>query len=93
MIQVTFHFFNMLAHIAGTKLVPKKFEKSTSLIDAIRTLALEYPVAFENLLSPEGNVSNYLKIFINGRLIDRSELHTLLHDGDEIMLFPAAAGG
>lgn len=93
MIQVSFHFFNMLAHIAGTRLVPKKYENGISLIDAIRRLAPEYPIAFENLLSPDGSISNYLKIFINGRLIDHGELHTPLHDGDEIMLFPAAAGG
>lgn len=93
MIQVSFHFFNILAHIAGTRLVPRKLENGTSLIDAIRILALEYPAAFENLLSPEGSISNYLKVFVNGHLISQNELHTLLHDGDEIMLFPAAAGG
>jgi MoaD family protein len=93
LIQVSFHFFNILAHATGTKLVLKQFEENPGLIDAIRALALEYPTAFQNLFFSDGSTSNYLKIFINGRLIDKDELGTLLNDGDEILLFPAAAGG
>lgn len=93
MIQVTFRFFNMLAHTAGTGLVRKEFEGNPSLIHALRALAQEYPSAFQDLFLPDGSASSFLKIWINGRLIDPDERSVLLHHGDEVLLFPAAAGG
>ncbi len=93
MIEVSFHFFNILADAAGTRVVHKSVAYDTRLIDAIRLLSGDYPAAFQGMLLPNGAISNYLKIFINGRLVDNAETLTLLNEGDEIMLFPAVSGG
>lgn len=93
MIQVTFRFFNLLAHTVGTNLVRREFEENPSLIHALRALAQEYPTAFQGLFLPDGSINSFLKIWVNGRLIDQDEPGILLHHGDEVLLFPAAAGG
>ncbi len=93
MIELSIHFFNILADAAGIRVVNKSVAYDTCLIDAIRLLSADYPAAFQGMLLPNGAISNYLKIFINGRLIDNAATLTLLNDGDEIMLFPAVSGG
>jgi molybdopterin converting factor small subunit len=47
----------------------------------------------EALFSPDGSVVSHLVIFRNRKLVPQDGHHLLLADGDELMLFPAIAGG
>lgn len=93
MIQVSFFLFNVLADAVGARQIPKSFPEGTPLLQAVQVLAAEYPPAFQTLLLPDGAISNYLKVFVNGRLVGAADFLKQLQDGDAIMLFPAVSGG
>ncbi len=93
MIRVTFHFYNILADTAGIRTLEKEFGGITHLIDAVQLLSSEYPSAFKAMLLADGSISNYLKIFLNGQLIQENDFQIPLANGDVILLFPAVSGG
>lgn len=93
MITVTVRFFNLLAASAGNK--PQSFELSdgTTTTQLVAHLANVYPPPFKNLVFQQDKISPHLRIFINQRLLSEAELDNALMDGDNLMLFPAIAGG
>ncbi len=93
MIQVSFFLYNILADAVGTRQIQKTLPEDTPLLEAVRLLAADYPGAFQTLLLPNQEISNYLKVFVNGRLVNQLESRKVLQDGDAIMLFPAISGG
>jgi len=93
MIRVVFHFYSVLAQLIGDRQINKEIPQGVDILGAIQILALEYPNAFRDMLSPDGTPGNYLKVFVNESMINREELHNPLKEGDDIKLFPVIAGG
>lgn len=93
MIEISFFLYNVLADAVGARQIHKTVPEGMPLLEAIQKLASEYPGAFQTLLLPNGDLSNYLKVFVNGRLVGQPDSRKILRDGDAIMLFPAVSGG
>jgi hypothetical protein len=45
------------------------------------------------LFSPEGSIVSHLVIFRNRKLVPQDQYQLVLGNDDELMLFPAIAGG
>lgn len=68
--------------------------ESASVGDALLALADVYPQVGERVLDDSGQPRHFVNIYVNGedvRLLHGAE--TPLHDGDEVILAPAVAGG
>ncbi len=88
MISVTVRYHNLLLRIAGVA------GETISLHDALERLEQRHePPLREMLFEPEGDISPHLAIFCNRRLVRPDQHDAPLADGDELMLFPAVAGG
>ena len=103
MISVTVRYHNLLLRIAGvageTISLPAGAPvpgpgTGASLHDALERLAQRHePPLRKMLFEPEGDISPHLAIFCNRRLVRPDQHDAPLADGDELMLFPAVAGG
>jgi len=94
MISVTVRYHNLLLRIAGVAGETISLPAGASLHDALERLAQRHePPLREMLFEPEGDISPHLAIFCNRRLVRPDQHDAPLADGDELMLFPAIAGG
>lgn len=62
--------------------------------DALRSLASRYPRFVERMLESDGTIRRSVNVYVNEediRFLQNQQ--TLLHDGDEIRIIPAIAGG
>ena len=92
-IDVQVRFFNVLAIYAGTKRLTLTVPAGTSLRDCLDRLATTSPEAFRRALVKEGQLTPYLRVFRNEKLTVGAALEQPVADGDQLMLFPAVAGG
>jgi MoaD family protein len=90
---VSVRFFNILAAYTGIKQSRVTLPDGATLRELVHQLAGDYSEAFRNILLPEGTLNPHLHFFRNGTRVGETELDSPLCDGDEIMLFPAVAGG
>lgn len=90
---VSVRFFNILAAYTGIKQTKVTLPDGTTLRELAHRLAGDYSEAFRNIILAEGALNPHLHFFRNGNRINETELDSPLCDGDEIMLFPAVAGG
>lgn len=93
MISVTVKLFNLLAIYAGNKTQSFELSEGTTITQLIERMVNEYPAPFKDMVYHHGKISPHLRIFLNERLLNESEIDTALADGDSLMLFPAVAGG
>lgn len=93
MINIHVQFFNILAAYTGKKTVEISVQEGIQLSDAIVWMAGQFSPAFQEIVIPQGVPSQHLRIFLNEKPVSEKEYSTPLQDGDEIMLFPAVAGG
>jgi MoaD family protein len=87
-IKVKVKFFGFLARMVGKDHV-LEFDEGITLADAIEKIFRLYNVGnfrLANEYSPIG----YVKVFLNGKIASRKDV---LHDGDEITLYPPISGG
>ncbi len=86
-------FFNILSAYTGVKQRAVTLSDGVTIRELALQLAGEYSDAFRNVLLPEGKLNPHLHFFRNNTRVGENELDAPLSDGDEIMLFPAVAGG
>jgi len=92
-IIVRVRYFNVLADYAGTKRAQVAVPIGTTLRAFLNHLIAINPEPFRRALSRGDAFSSYLRVFRNERVLAQSDFDAPLADGDEVMLFPAVAGG
>ncbi len=95
MTDVTVHvrYFNVLAAYAGTKRAEVQVPAGMTVRGFLHHLAEINPAAFHRALLRDGSITTYLRVFRNDRLVAGPALDDPVAEGDELMLFPAIAGG
>jgi len=93
MIQVSVRLFNVLADYAGSRHVELELAEGAVLTHVLTLLCDRYPPGFTAIVLPDGVPGPYLKVFRNGALVSLPLEECCLAYGDELMLFPAVAGG
>ena len=94
MIAVTVRYHNILRRAAGIVDELVTLPEDAALRDLLEHLAQSHgPALREMLFAPDGAVSSHLVIFRRRKLVRREQLGEPLDDGEELMLFPAIAGG
>ena len=93
MITVKVRYFNLLALHAGTRQQIVEIPGDASLTDLILKVSSVNPPAFREVVLQNGLPSQHLRVFHNGNPVFENDLNHQLADGDEVMLFPAVAGG
>ena len=94
MISVGVRYHNMLRRRVGVEREAILLPEGTSLHRALEYLADRHGKRpHELFFSSDGSVVSHLVIFRNRKLVPQDRHHLLLADGDELMLFPAIAGG
>ena len=92
-LTVRVRYFNVLAVYAGTKRAEVKVPAGLSVRAFLHHLAEINPPAFRRALVREEAITAYLRVFQNDKLVAGPALDGPVLDGDELMLFPAIAGG
>jgi MoaD family protein len=93
MIKVNVRYFNILAAYAGIRKQIVELKEGTTIFDLILQVSQSNPPAFQEVILQDGAPSPHLRVFHNNLPVNRDSLDTALKDGDEILLFPAVAGG
>lgn len=92
-IAIRVRYFNVLADYAGTRSAQVRVPPATSVRALLRILSETNPEPFRRALSPGGDLYSYIRVFRNNTLVAETGFELPLADGDEILLFPAVAGG
>ncbi len=80
-------------NIVGREELTIEFEGST-LQDLLDHLTGQYPKLKESLYTKEGKVDSFVNIFINDKpTYTDQESQINLKEGDDVLIFPAIAGG
>lgn len=93
MITVTVKLFNLLAIYAGIKTQSFELAEGITIKQLLERMVHEYPAPFKDMIYHHEKISPHLRIFLNEHLLNESEFDAALSDGDNLMLFPAIAGG
>ena len=94
MITVSIRYHNMLLRRAGVEQETITLHEGTSLRAGLNHLADRHgPHLKQMLFSPQGDIVSHLVVFRNRKLVSRKQFDDPLSNGDELMLFPAIAGG
>lgn len=92
-IEVTVKYYNVIKDAAGRKEERLRCPTGSTVLDLLRQVGRLYPAVGSILFLKDGSVSPYTRLFVNGKVVEASQVGRLLASGDEIMLFPAVAGG
>ncbi|HTX78532.1 MAG TPA: MoaD/ThiS family protein [Longilinea sp.] len=92
MIIVHVEYCNCLADYAGKKEEEISIVEGASLRQLIRFLAELHSPTFHNVALCRNAPGPFLRVFHNGKPLERQQLGTHLVDGDEIKLFPQIVG-
>jgi molybdopterin converting factor small subunit len=93
-IHVQARYFNVVRDAAQRSEESLAVEAGTTLRQLVAgALAREHPALVGILLTAGGDISPFTRFFLNGTLLRQAELDGVLHEGDEIRIFPAIAGG
>ncbi len=66
---------------------------SRTVNDVLQELCKKFP-GFERILLDGKNIRPYINVFLNGKnIIEKSGTGTMLHQDDEIAIFPPVSGG
>lgn len=94
MITVTVRYHNLLRRMTGVAEETITLPAGTSLRDALERLAQRHvPALREMFFEPDGRISLHLVVFRDRQLARPDQHYAPLTDGEELMLFPAIAGG
>ena len=94
MITVSVRYHNMLRRRAGVEQETITLGEGASLRAGLNHLADRHgPHLQQMLFSPQGDIVSHLVVFRNRKLVPHKRFDEPLSDGDELMLFPAIAGG
>jgi MoaD family protein len=68
--------------------------QGTTLQNLLDDLLSQYPKLKEKMLDSNGNIDSFVNIFVNDKpTFSNQESEIELNEGDEILIFPAIAGG
>jgi len=68
--------------------------QGSTLQNLIDDLVAKYPKLKEKMLDKNGNVDSFVNIFVNDKpTFSNQESDVELQEGDEVLIFPAIAGG
>jgi len=92
-IEVLVKYYNIIRDAAGRREERLRLPPGATLLDLLRLIAARYPAVGSILFLAGGSISPYTRLFVNGQVIEAHGIERSLAAGDEIMLFPAVAGG
>ncbi len=92
-IEVQVRYFNVLADYAGTRRAELRVPPGTTVSELLRNLSETNPEPFRRALALDDELHSYIRVFRNDQLVADAAFDSPLADGDEILLFPAVAGG
>jgi molybdopterin synthase sulfur carrier subunit len=88
------NFYATLRPLAGGKSVEFDLPPGATAGDLLRAVSDRFPAIGELLWTPEGDLGDYIKVFVDGREIRHLQLlATPVPPGAEVDIFPPAAGG
>ncbi len=71
-----------------------ELDEGTSVRNALKSLSAGSKDFRDACFDKEGNVASFVVLMINGkRIIGENRDAAVLHDGDELVVFPPVAGG
>lgn len=98
--RVTVRYYNIMATLAGCRQQTVDLPEGSTLLALLDDLVSgRTPELAGMIFQDRGRgggavrLGAYLRMFLNGRLAREADLDGSLHEGDELMLFPAIAGG
>ena len=74
----------------GSSLIEVDADTVRSCIEAVEA---EHPGFRELILDSEGNLRRFVRLFLNGEVLDRDAVDAPVADTDRIQVLAAAAGG
>ncbi len=92
-IIVHVRYYNVLADYAGCKRTDVSLAAGCTVRQLLDRLVEVNSASFRRAVKTGDSFNPYLRIFCNDRLLSEQELDGPAIDGDEILLFPAVAGG
>jgi len=95
MSNIKIFFLSLLEDITGVNEITLNIEKNSTIKDVLKLLTSEFGKEFKiTIFENPDTLSKYIIISLNGRDIrSLKNLDSNLHDGDEVALLPAIAGG
>ena len=95
MSNIKIFFLSLLEDITGVNEITLNIEKNSTIKDLLKLLTSEFGKEFKiTIFENPDTLSKYIIISLNGRDIrSLKNLDSNLHDGDEVALLPAIAGG
>jgi MoaD family protein len=94
--NVKVRYFNILAALTGRREEAIGLPDGAACRQLLGLLASRHGPELAKLIFQDveaGRFSPYLRVFINGKSVEHDRLDDQLHEGDEVMMFPAVAGG
>lgn len=91
--KVTLRYFNILNTYTNCRSETIEFTEPLTLEQLVCNLAQRFPPGFSQIALHEGKLAPHFRIFLNGKPMSIKEAEVQVQDGDEIMMFPAVAGG
>lgn len=83
-----------LRDLLGVSSVTLDLTTPTALREVLVRLEQLYPALAEKMWQPDGSLSDYMKVILNGRPVQYLDgLATIVRDDDRLHLFPPVAGG
>lgn len=92
-IIVRVRYFNVLADYAGAKQAEVRVPAGMTVRGLLEHLTATNPEPFRRAVADGDALNSYLRVFHNDKLVAREMFDAHLADGDEVLLFPAIAGG
>ena len=95
MSNIKVFFLSLLEDITGVDEITLNVEKNSTIKDVLKLLTSEFGKEFKiTIFENPDTLNKYIIISLNGRDIrSLKNLDSNLHDGDEVALLPAIAGG
>jgi len=88
------NFYATLRPLAGGKTVEFDLPPGATARDLLEAVGARFPAIGELLWTAQGELGDYIKVFVNGREIRHLQLlETPVPPGAEVDIFPPAAGG
>lgn len=87
-------FYATLRQIVGTKRVAFDLPEEITVKDVLRAAEERFPALSPLLWEPDGSLSDYIKVFVDGREMRHlAGLATPVPANAQLDVFPPAAGG
>ena len=89
------NFYATLRQVVGRRQAEFEFEEGQTLRELVRSMIEKYPDLGPAMLDENGNLSDHIHIFVNGRdsTLLPDKLDSVLSPDDVISIFPPVGGG